>query len=77
MSSDTNGAPRSHAYDPATIEPRWQAYWAEHETFKAVEDPSREKFYALGMFRTPRGLGCTSATPRATPPSTSSPATSG
>ena len=57
MSSDTNGAPRSHAYDPATIEPRWQAYWAEHETFKAVEDPSREKFYALGMFPYPSGSG--------------------
>ena len=57
MSSDTTGAPRSHAYDPATIEPRWQAYWAEHETFKAVEDPSREKFYALGMFPYPSGSG--------------------
>ncbi|CAN5173901.1 leucine--tRNA ligase [soil metagenome] len=41
------------AYDPATIEPRWQAHWAEHETFAAVEDPSREKYYALCMFPYP------------------------
>ena len=46
-----------HTYDPATIEPRWQAYWAEHETFKAVEDPDKEKFYALCMFPYPSGSG--------------------
>ena len=24
-------------YEPSKIEPKWQNYWAEHKTFKAVE----------------------------------------
>ena len=27
------------AYDPASIEPRWQRYWDEHHTFRTAEDP--------------------------------------
>ncbi|QDU90771.1 hypothetical protein Pla175_41840 [Pirellulimonas nuda] len=26
-------------YNPATIEPKWQAYWDEHKTFRAPEMP--------------------------------------
>jgi len=45
------------AYDPSTIEPRWQEYWEKHETFRAVEDPSRPKYYVLDMFPYPSGSG--------------------
>jgi leucyl-tRNA synthetase len=42
-------------YDPQQIEPAAQAYWAERRTFRAVEDPAREKFYCLSMFPYPSG----------------------
>ena len=45
-------------YDPKQIEPKWQAYWSEHETFKTdVWDFSKPKFYALDMFPYPSGVG--------------------
>ena len=44
-------------YDPAEIEPKWQAYWEAHQTFKTVEDSSKEKFYCLDMFPYPSGAG--------------------
>ncbi len=45
-------------YTPKTIEPKWQKYWAEHETFKTdVWDFSKPKFYALDMFPYPSGVG--------------------
>ena len=45
-------------YDPKTIEPKWQKYWEEHQTFKTdVWDFSRPKFYALDMFPYPSGVG--------------------
>ncbi|MCW1407159.1 leucine--tRNA ligase [Rhizobium sp. 1AS11] len=43
-------------YDPK-IEPKWQAYWADHHTFRAEIDPARPKFYALDMFPYPSGAG--------------------
>jgi leucyl-tRNA synthetase len=42
------------------IEPKWQKYWEEHKTFKAVEDPAfpREKRrYVLDMFPYPSAQG--------------------
>ncbi len=48
---------RPHAFDPASFEPRWQAHWAEHRTFAAVEDPSKPKYYVLCMFPYPSGAG--------------------
>ncbi|WP_397539683.1 leucine--tRNA ligase [Rummeliibacillus pycnus] len=39
------------------IEKKWQAYWAEHETFKTVNDDSKPKFFALDMFPYPSGAG--------------------
>ncbi|BCU06372.1 leucine--tRNA ligase [Allochromatium tepidum] len=42
-------------YDPRAIEAAAQGYWEEHRSFKAVEDPSREKFYCLSMFPYPSG----------------------
>ena len=45
-------------YDPKTIEPKWQRYWEEHQTFRTdVWDFSRPKFYALDMFPYPSGVG--------------------
>ena len=44
-------------YDPKAIEPRWQAYWREHQTFRAVTDPARPKYYVLDMFPYPSGNG--------------------
>jgi leucyl-tRNA synthetase len=44
-------------YTPADIEPRWQQYWADHQTFAAVEDPQKPKYYTLCMFPYPSGAG--------------------
>ncbi|MCV9942352.1 leucine--tRNA ligase [Rhizobium sp. BT-175] len=44
-------------YDPKTIEPKWQAYWADHRIFRAEIDPARPKFYALDMFPYPSRAG--------------------
>lgn len=60
MTSTTDGPATTdtgHGYDPATIEPRWQAYWDAHQTFAATEDPDRPKYYALCMFPYPSGSG--------------------
>ncbi|MEI9951432.1 MAG: leucine--tRNA ligase [Pseudomonadota bacterium] len=45
------------AYDHKQIEPRWQAYWAEQQTFKAVRRPGHPKYYVLDMFPYPSGTG--------------------
>ncbi|HWA74859.1 MAG TPA: leucine--tRNA ligase [Polyangiaceae bacterium] len=45
------------AYDHLSIEPRWQRYWEEHQTFKAVRRPGHPKFYVLDMFPYPSGSG--------------------
>ncbi len=42
-------------YDPRAIEAAAQAYWEQAQSFKAIEDPSREKFYCLAMFPYPSG----------------------
>ncbi|AFL73021.1 leucine--tRNA ligase [Thiocystis violascens] len=42
-------------YDPRAVETAAQQYWEGHQSFKAVEDPSREKFYCLSMFPYPSG----------------------
>ncbi|AWB45444.1 leucine--tRNA ligase [Paenibacillus sp. CAA11] len=47
----------SNVYHPQSIEPKWQAYWDEHKTFKTTEDASKPKFYALDMFPYPSGAG--------------------
>ena len=43
-----------------TIEPKWQTYWDEHKTFRAVEDasvPKAKRRYVLDMFPYPSGAG--------------------
>lgn len=44
-------------YNHKEIEQKWQKYWDEHETFKAVEDTTKPKYYALDMFPYPSGQG--------------------
>jgi leucyl-tRNA synthetase len=44
-------------YNPASIEPKWQKFWEEQQTFKTDFDPSKPKFYALDMFPYPSGAG--------------------
>ena len=43
------------SYHPQSIEAQAQHYWEEHKTFRAIEDPKREKFYCLCMFPYPSG----------------------
>ena len=44
-------------YNFNDIEKKWQKYWMENKTFKAVEDTSKPKFYVLDMFPYPSGAG--------------------
>jgi leucyl-tRNA synthetase len=43
------------SYQPQTIEQEVQRFWENQQSFKAVEDLSREKFYCLAMFPYPSG----------------------
>ncbi|MBI3010991.1 MAG: leucine--tRNA ligase [Candidatus Omnitrophica bacterium] len=48
----------SDTYPFQAIEPKWQTYWEERKTFRAVDgDPTRKKFYVLDMFPYPSGAG--------------------
>ena len=42
-------------YHPQKLEAEAQRFWSNNQTFKAVEDPTREKFYCLSMFPYPSG----------------------
>ncbi len=44
-------------YDFSAIESKWQKYWDDNGTFKATDDRSKEKFYALVEFPYPSGAG--------------------
>ena len=44
-------------YDPKSIEPKWQARWAEEKAFESSEDYSKPKFYGLVEFPYPSGAG--------------------
>ncbi|MVX59430.1 leucine--tRNA ligase [Streptococcus danieliae] len=44
-------------YNHKEIEPKWQQFWAENETFKTGTDADKPKFYALDMFPYPSGAG--------------------
>ena len=52
------------SYDFSAIEQKWQKYWDEHETFKAENDYSKPKFYALVEFPYPSGEGLHIGHPR-------------
>ncbi len=42
-------------YSPHHVEAEAQQYWDRHQSFKAVMDPDKEKFYCLTMFPYPSG----------------------
>jgi leucyl-tRNA synthetase len=44
-------------YNPQAIEPKWQQYWDEHETFKAKDNARQPKQYVLDMFPYASGSG--------------------
>ncbi len=45
------------AYDHLNIEPKWQSVWEKQESFKAVVQKDKPKFYALDMFPYPSAQG--------------------
>ena len=52
--------PRMKKYPFRDIEPKWQRYWEEHRTFRAVEDPAfppERRRYVLDMFPYPSAAG--------------------
>ncbi|MCL6293819.1 leucine--tRNA ligase [Jejuia spongiicola] len=44
-------------YNFNEIETKWQKYWAENKTFKAVNNSEKPKYYVLDMFPYPSGAG--------------------
>ncbi|TNE86854.1 MAG: leucine--tRNA ligase [Deltaproteobacteria bacterium] len=44
-------------YDHREIEPRWQGFWAENDTFATPTDRTKPKYYVLDMFPYPSGSG--------------------
>jgi leucyl-tRNA synthetase len=45
-------------YDAKRIEPKWQAFWDAHQTFRIdAVDPAKPKMYVLDMFPYPSGAG--------------------
>ena len=44
-------------YNFKEIEKKWQDYWDKNECFKALDDYSKKKFYALVEFPYPSGVG--------------------
>ncbi|SOC03469.1 leucyl-tRNA synthetase [Ureibacillus xyleni] len=45
------------SFNHQQIEKKWQQYWADHKSFKTLNDTSKPKFYALDMFPYPSGAG--------------------
>lgn len=44
-------------YNFKELEPKWQKFWDEHKTFRALIDKSKPKYYVLDMFPYPSGEG--------------------
>ncbi|MFH7014388.1 leucine--tRNA ligase [Flavobacterium sp. FlaQc-52] len=44
-------------YNPNEIEAKWQKYWADNQTFAAVNNSDKPKHYVLDMFPYPSGAG--------------------
>jgi leucyl-tRNA synthetase len=50
-------ATTTNEYDFSSIEPKWQAYWAENKTYAANDFEEKPTFYVLDMFPYPSGAG--------------------
>src|SRR5262245_52602374 len=44
-------------YPFAQVEPRWQKYWEEKKTFRAVDHSPKPKYYCIDFFPYPSGSG--------------------
>lgn len=44
-----------HIYDSTHIETEAQKFWEQHQSFRAIEDYTKKKFYCLSMFPYPSG----------------------
>ncbi len=44
-------------YFPSEIDKKWQAFWAEKQTYKAENNSDKPKYYVLDMFPYPSGAG--------------------
>ncbi|MGI8456864.1 MAG: leucine--tRNA ligase [Propionibacteriaceae bacterium] len=56
MQRTTSAQPAEPArYDADAAQRRWQAYWAEHQTFTPKDDGTAERRYVLDMFPYPSG----------------------
>ena len=44
-------------YDHNSVEQKWQAYWRENGTYRAVNGSTNPKYYVLDMFPYPSGAG--------------------
>ncbi len=44
-------------YNFSELEPKWQKYWDEHNTFRTTMDLAKPKYYVLDMFPYPSGAG--------------------
>ena len=44
-------------YNPSVIEPKWQQFWEQNQTFKTPKLPKGRKLYVLDMFPYPSGNG--------------------
>ena len=57
--TDSAGAARDnrapHPYRPRELERQAQEFWRRNSSFRARQDPQREKFYCLSMFPYPSG----------------------
>ncbi len=45
----------SEKYNHRVIEPKWQSYWKDNNSFKSKIDPKKKKYYILEMFPYPSG----------------------
>ena len=44
-----------HRYDVQAAEEKWQKIWAAKQSFKAIEDQKRPKYFVMSMFPYPSG----------------------
>jgi leucyl-tRNA synthetase len=51
-----NNEPKTETrYDVQTVERKWQDFWTKNQSFKAVADKARPKYFVMSMFPYPSG----------------------